>query len=70
MIMKVFEKKIGNLFRRVYLYRHDWGIYAVVADDNTESKLTQFSKRNFKICKTSPTIEDCEKRAKKWFKID
>lgn len=67
---KEFRLKIGKLLNRVVrLTKYDWGIYAVVEDRTEGYKNAKFSSRKFQICERYPTIEDCEQRAMKYYKI-
>lgn len=66
---EVYSQKIGLLDRTLFLYYYDWGINAV-AQDRTEGEIRyKYTSRNFNLCKTYPTLADCEQRAKKYFKI-
>ena len=66
---EVYCQKIGLLNRTLFLYYYDWGINAVAQDQTDGESRYRYTTRNFNLCKTYPTIEDCEKRAKKYFKI-
>ena len=66
---EAFTQKIGKLNRTIYLYYFDWGINAVVRDRCDGEIRYRTTTRNFKLCKTSPTIGDCKERAKRYFKI-
>lgn len=67
--MEQYEKTIGKLNRTLTLHDFKYGIFAVVEDRTVGNELSQFTTRRFNISKTSPTIEDCKERAKRYFKI-
>lgn len=64
-----YVKQIGKLKRTAKLTIWGWGVSCFIKDDHMDGKLIHTDYRDFKKCKTSPTIEATINRALSYYKM-